>query len=181
MQELKVYIGNKHPKNPIIWRWEMEYFFHISKQGYHCHQWFWPSRCESLSPKVTQEGRKYLGDLAATRHSLPWALRNSGCEKHRILDPDSWDAYERNDFNEPRLSPLPLDRKALNSLTWAIWFSLIHKLLSMFNTFVFYCKVVYIQLPLTSLSAHRPPPTPSTSTEQFSQGYMRHCLLCLKS
>ena len=32
----------------------------------------------------------------------------------------------RNDFNEPRPLHLPIQREALNSLTWAIWFSLIN-------------------------------------------------------
>ena len=40
------------------------------------------------------------------------------CEKLRILTPDGWDAYERNDFSEPRLLHLPIHTKALNSLTW---------------------------------------------------------------
>ena len=63
-------------------------------------------------------------------HSVRWALRHSGCEKHRILVPDCWDAHERNDFNKPRLLHPPVHRKVPNSLTWDIWFSLIHK-----NTF----------------------------------------------
>ena len=60
-------------------------------------------------------------------HALQWPLRNSGCEKCRILAPDNWDAYKRNDFSEPRLLHLPIYRKVLNFLTWDIWFSLIHK------------------------------------------------------
>ena len=50
--------------------------------------------------------------------------------KCKLLAPDSGDAYERNDFNKPRLLHPPIHRKELNSLTWSIWFSLIHK-----NTF----------------------------------------------
>ena len=73
-------------------------------------------------------------------HSLRWALRNSGCEKCRILTPDSWDAYERNDFSEPRLSHLSLPRKSLNSLTWDIWFSLINNNCLMFKLPAPYCK-----------------------------------------
>ena len=59
-------------------------------------------------------------------HSLLWALRNWGCEKHRTLAPGSWDAYEINNFREPRLLDLPIHGKALNSLTWDIWFSFIN-------------------------------------------------------
>ena len=38
----------------------------------------------------------------------------------RMLAPVSWDAYERNHFNKPKLLPLPIDRKELNSWTWDI-------------------------------------------------------------
>ena len=38
----------------------------------------------------------------------------------------SWGACQRNDFSEPRLLHLPIHRKALNSLTWDIGFSLIN-------------------------------------------------------
>ena len=65
-------------------------------------------------------------------HSLPWGFRNSGCE-YRILAPDSWDAYERTDFSEPRLLRLPIHRKMLTSLTWNIWFPLINSNLLTFR------------------------------------------------
>ena len=42
--------------------------------------------------------------------------------KHRILAPDSWGAYQRNDFSEPRLLHLPMHRKALNSLRHLVFF-----------------------------------------------------------
>ena len=58
--------------------------------------------------------------------AFSWVLRNSDCEKHRILAPDSWDAYERNDFSEPTILDLPIHTKVLNYLTWDIWFSLIN-------------------------------------------------------
>ena len=73
-------------------------------------------------------------------HSLQGALRNSGREKRRILTSDSWDAYERNDFSEPRLSHLSLPRKSLNSLIWDIWFSLINNNCLMFRLPAPYCK-----------------------------------------
>ena len=38
-----------------------------------------------------------------------------------------------NDFSEPRLLHLPQNRKALNSLTWEIWLSLIYNNLLMFR------------------------------------------------
>jgi len=51
-------------------------------------------------------------------------------EESKVLARDSWDVYERNYFSEPKLLHFPTHRKTLNSLTWDIWFSLIHK-----NTF----------------------------------------------
>ena len=65
-------------------------------------------------------------------HSLRWALRKLGMWKHRILAPESWGAYQRNDFSEPRLLHLPRQRKALNSLPWEIWFSLFNNNFLMF-------------------------------------------------
>ena len=44
--------------------------------------------------------------------------------KHRIVAPDSSDAYQRNDLSYLRLLHLPIHRKALNDLTWDICFSL---------------------------------------------------------
>ena len=34
-------------------------------------------------------------------------------KKHRLLSPDSWDTYESNNFNEPRLLYLPIHREDL--------------------------------------------------------------------
>ena len=43
--------------------------------------------------------------------------------KPKVLAPDSWGTYQRNDFNEPRLFCLPIHRKMLNSLSWYNWIS----------------------------------------------------------
>ena len=106
----------------------MEYSLCIRKQGCHSHPWFPPSKCVFLSPEGTQEGeaafRQSLGCLISNWSG--WLIRNSGCEKPRILAPDNRDTYERSDFREPRLLHLPIQRNALNSLTWDIWLSLIH-------------------------------------------------------
>ena len=61
-------------------------------------------------------------------------------KKHRIAAQDSWDAYERNDFTEPRLLHLPIHRKAQNSLTWYVWFSIIYNNLLMFRLSALCCK-----------------------------------------
>ena len=65
----------------------------------------------------------------------------------RTLAPDSWDAYERNDFSEPRLLHLSIHRKGLNSLTWAIWFSLINGNLLIFRLPASCCKLLYNLIP----------------------------------
>ena len=98
-------------------------------------------------------------------HSLLWALRNSGCEKRGILASDSWDAYESNNFSGPKLLHLPLHGKALNSLTWDIWFSFI-------NNNLFWCSSY---LPFVARLLYNLGP-PLTSLEQFSQSYLRCCL-----
>ena len=80
----------------------------------------------------TQEGKEHLCDMAGIRLQ-PLATGSPeelGRWRHRQVASESWDAYESNDFSETKLLYLPIYRKALNSLTWDIWFSLIHK-----NTF----------------------------------------------
>ena len=124
---------------------------------------------ELVSPEGTQEG-EYLGSsshqTAATPHCEPQG--SSGCEKHRTLAWDSQNANERDDFSESRLLHLTIHTKALNSLTWDIWFSLIHKILLNFRLPTLWCKPLYNQIP------------PPTSLEQFSQSYLRCYLLGLK-
>ena len=88
-------------------------------------------------PNVNEDPQKGKQSLLSSRchpHSIPsdcWgALRKfRECEKPktpRMLALDSRDAYERNDFNNPRLLYLPIHRRALNSLTWDVCFSLIN-------------------------------------------------------
>ena len=94
----------------------------------------------TLSAKGTQDGNK----------DCPPSSRRQDCSlrKLRILAPESWGAYQRNDFSEPRLLHLPIHRKALNSLTWVIWFSLINNNLFTFRLPALCCKNSYIlQLP----------------------------------
>ena len=72
-------------------------------------------------------------------------------EKAVILAPDSWGPYQRSDFRAPRLLYLPIPRKALNSLIWDVWFSLINSDLLMFCLSGLYCKTsTYPGSPLTS-------------------------------
>ena len=85
---------------------------------------------ELVNPKGTQEGEEYLPSSShqttATPYGESWG-RKLRKRKHRKLAPYSRGAYQRNDFSEPRLLHLLIFRKALNSLMWDIWFSLIYK------------------------------------------------------
>ena len=78
-------------------------------------------------------------------------MQEARWKKKQDLTPDSWDAYERNEFSEPRGLRLSIQRR-LNSLTWYLIFD-VQTACSLC------CKFVY------SLS---PPPA---SLEQFSQSY----------
>ena len=60
--------------------------------------------------------------LSDCSHSPCWALRRIW--KHRIMTPDSWGAYQRNDFSKPRHLHLPILRKALNYLRYLVFFNL---------------------------------------------------------
>lgn len=57
---------------------------------------------------------KYLGHCG---HPQQCTLRGTQAEKEWILAIDSQGAYQRNDSNEPELTPLPINRKAPNYLT----------------------------------------------------------------
>ena len=117
------------------------------------------------SPNVNfwaqREPRKNnANDPVVISHSSQWAT-NSGCEESnlRMLAPDRWGEYERNNFSKPRLLHLHIPRKALNSLTWDIWFSFLNNSLLMFTLPTPCCKLLY---NLT------PSPPPPNSWEQFS-------------
>ena len=86
----------------------------ISINRCHSHQRLQPSNVSQWARKLRAE--KNTWHLAATPCGEPWG--NLGCV--RILASDSWGAYQRNDSSDP------IHRKALNSLTWDIWFSLIN-------------------------------------------------------
>ena len=101
-----------------------------------CFQWW------AGDPEGTQEKKKIYPpssshSIVATPYGEPWG--NSGCEKW-ILAPDSWDAYQRNYFSEPRLLHLPIHRKAINSLNRNVWFPLISNNLLMFRLPALHCK-----------------------------------------
>ena len=79
----------------------------------------------------------------------PWLCtqRRLRMREHKILTPESWGAYQRNDFSELRLFHLPIHKKALNSLTWNIWLSLINNNLLKFWLPGLCCKHSCISWP----------------------------------
>ena len=99
-----------------------------------------------------------------------WGTRDVKKQRSRMLAPDSWDAYERNDFSEPRRLHFPIHKRAPNSLIWDTWFSLINNNLLMFRLPAFCCKL------LSNLTPPHPPPCNSSL-----RGHLRCCLLGLKS
>ena len=108
----------------------MEYSRHVSKEVCHSHQWFRPLSVHFWAlGALRKEG--YLQSGTIRLQPLPEVTTEEFrmWETH-ILAPDSWEAYERSDFTDPGLLHLPIYTKALNSLTWDIWFPLIYK-----NTF----------------------------------------------
>ena len=88
-------------------------FYHINKQGFHSHHLCWPFRYEFLSLENAQEKQCLLsGSYWAALPTLPRTSTEEFQEgKDRMLTPDSWDAYEMNDFSRPRLLYLPINTK----------------------------------------------------------------------
>ena len=118
-------------------------------------------KCLTWSPKDTQKGENYLR-LSSHRRlqpSLPATPKGAQAVKqnrNRLLALDCWDGYKRNDSREPRLLHLPIPRKALNCLTWKIWFYL---------AIIFWCSDY---LPFVAKLLYNLAP-PLTSWEKFSQ------------
>ena len=130
--------------NVLAWRIpETEEPSGLLSMGSHRVGHDWSDLAAAAARALGKENTCSLSQHSGCSHSLQWALRNSGCEKCRTLAPDSWDARERGDCREPRLPHLPIHRKALDSLTWDIWFSLIHK-----NTFDVQTTCPLLQTPI---------------------------------
>ena len=118
-----------------------------------------------VSPERTQVGDKTAYCLALSHCQGSKSCTLSGCRmgKHRTLSPESWDAYQRNDFNEPRLLPFPKLRKVLNLLT--------RYLLVINNLLIFQlpgccCKSLFISSLLPHLYS-----SPSEQSERLSSRF----------
>ena len=117
---------------------------HTSKQGGHNPQQLQPPWMVSwwALREFKMERISAIWQPSGCSHSPWWTLRKLKMWNLRKLAPDSWGTYPKNDFTEPRLLHFPIHRKALNSLTWAIWFSLIHRIFLMFRLPPFCCKLL---------------------------------------
>ena len=110
-------------------------------------------------------------------------------EESKVLARDSWDAYERNYFSEPKLLHFPIHRKTLNSLTWDIWFSLIHKntfevktTCALLHSVQFSCSAVSDSLwPHGPQHARLPCSSPSPSACSNSRPLSQGCSLTTSS
>ena len=138
-------------------RWSIS--CHISKQGYHSHQQFQPSKCEFLNSEGTWEGEQGLPEaVMRLHHCLWWALKETkDVKRRRTLTPVCWDACERNDFSGPRLLHLPICRKVLNSLRYLVFFN--------FTKITFDVQTT-CSLLQTCITWH-PPPSPRDTWDYF--------------
>ena len=109
-----------------------------------------------VSPEVTQDGNRIPAFKSSDGRPPPPPTLCT-LWKHRILAPESWGAYQRNDFHEPRPGIFP-HREEINLLAWHVWFSLINS-----NFLLFWLpglllqKLVYIPappLPFRTVSQH---------------------------
>ena len=118
-------------------------------KGGHSHQRLQPSKVNIWALRKLR-AENSICQLASSRlQPFPkeWALRKLSMWKCRILIPDSWGAYQRNDFGEPRLLHLPIHRKVINTLTLDIWFSLINSNFWYSVSLPFVAKFLYILPP----------------------------------
>ena len=132
--------GTSHSRTDRGDFWEMSISHQISKQGCHGHQW---SQLSSVSRRVLPTLRKENRcDLTVIRRQphLTRSPRKLWMWKNRILAQDGWDTHESNDCSKPRLLPVLICRKVLNSLSWDTWLPLIDNNLPMFRLPALCCK-----------------------------------------
>ena len=126
-----------------------------------------------VHPEGIQDAEKQVAchqTLSLCSYPQRCTLRGFRIEKNRILALDSSGEYQRNNFNKPRLLHLPIHRKALNSLTWDVWFSLIRINLLMFWLPVFVCLLVLQKLPYILVHPSLLYDGPSALSERLSPG-----------
>ena len=115
----------------------------------HSHQWFLASKCEWGLPKLQSSRCRHPPSTQGDCWKAG-GMQEATVSKETGLAPDSWGAYERNEFSEPKGLHLPMHRM-LNSLTWYLIFDV--------QTACPLLVQTYILIP------------PPASLEQFSRGY----------
>ena len=107
---------------------------HISKQRCHSHQQLQSSNVSGGAPRALRKERRTCDcQAAATPCGEPQG--SSECKKYKILAQIA-EMHIKGMVSyapQPRFLHLPLCRKALNSLIWVIWFSLVNSNLSTFR------------------------------------------------
>ena len=114
---------------------------HINKQGCHSHQLLQSSNMTRWSLKEHRKEKNTCYLATIRQQPLPKVSpRETGCEKHKILAPDSWGLYQRDGVVRPDSCIFPHIKKALNSSTQVVWFSLINNNLLMYRLPTLCCK-----------------------------------------
>ena len=135
----------------------------VSKQNCHSHQQMQPSTVSWWAIRALRK-EKNSYNLADIRLHTFLKVSPKGIQdvKNRGYWPWVTEIHMKEMTSVSWLLHLPIHRKALNSSTWDIWFSLINNNLLMFRLCV--AKLLY----------HLDPP--HTSSHELSQGYLRCCL-----
>ena len=119
-----------------------------------CHQWLQPSNMSWWTQrKLRKENTCHLAAIRLKPRPIVSPEETQDVQD-RVPAPDSWGAYQEDDFSEPRLLHHPTYRKALNSLIWGIWFSIINSNLLTFRLPALCYKIpIYSGSPLDLLRA----------------------------
>ena len=121
----------------------------LVNKGCFSHQTFTLQSPWQWTPRELKMERGCPHGTSATPHPRVHLRRQD--EKAVMLAPDSWGTYQRSDFRAPRLLRLSIPTKALNSLIWDVWFSLINSDLFMSVYLAFVAKLPSILAPHLSL------------------------------
>ena len=115
--------------------------------------WSQASKCEWGLPK--ENTMPAIQQLPPTLTVIAEELVVGGCEKSKRQDTGpSWDVYERNDFDNPRLLHFPIHRRVLNSLTWYLIF--LTQIYDVQTACLFCCKPVYSLILPSAFSEQSP-------------------------
>ena len=103
----------------------------IKPSHYSC----WPHQWAPRELRMKTDGLPTANPSSVQRLPTVYPEGIQGGEKQVILAPDSWGAYQRNGFSEPRLAFFHTQKSA-KFLNWGIWFSIINSNLLRFLGFL---------------------------------------------